>query len=136
MILDLEAMFNGTDGQEVITTEVSDNVIELPKRSHEGTPMRVLIQVIVTYVGGTSVAFVLETDALAAFGSGVTIASVAAIPVATLVAGYKINIPFMPRDNEEFVRLSYTLIGGPSAGTLTAGIIFDDQTNRSTFPPA
>ncbi len=134
MILDTQALLS--DDQAITGTADSTNIIEMPKRSADGTPLRLLVLVTETFVGGTSVAIDLETDALAAFGSPADIANIAAIAVGTLVEGYKVNIPFMPRDNEEFIRLEYTVIGSPSAGKFTAGIIFDEQTNRSTFPPA
>lgn len=135
MILDTQALLS--DDQLITTTADSTNIIELPKRSYEGKPMRVLIQVTVAdFAGGTSIAFDLETDALAAFGSPADIANIAAITTANLTVGTKINIPFMPRSNEEFIRLEYTVVGTMTAGAITAGIIFDEQTNKSTFPPA
>ncbi len=134
MILDLEAILS--DDQAITSTVDSTNIIELPKRSYEGQPMRLLIQVTTDFTGATSIAFDLETDALAAFGSPTDIATVALVVTATLVAGYTINIPFMPKSNEEFIRLEYTVDGTMTAGNITAGIIFDEQTNKTLYPPA
>ncbi len=134
MILDLEAILS--DDQAITSTVDSENIIELPKRSYEGQPMRLLIQVTTDFTGGTSIAFDLETDALAAMGSPTDIATVAAVVTATLVAGYTINIPFLPKSNEEFIRLEYTVDGTMTAGNITAGIIFDEQTNKILNPPA
>lgn len=134
MILDTQALFS--DDQAITTTADSTNIIEMPKRSAYGTPLRLLILVTETFSGGTSVAIDLETDSTAAFGSAVDIATIAAIAVGTLVQGYEVLIDFMPRLNEEFTRLEYTVIGSPSAGRFTAGIVYDRQYNLRVYPPA
>jgi hypothetical protein len=135
MILDTQALLS--DDQLITTTADSTNIIELPKRSSAGTPMRVWIQVTIEdFANGTSIAFDLETDALAAFGSPVDIANIAAITTANLTVGTLINIPFMPRSNEEFIRLEYTVVGTMNAGAISAGIIWDEQSNKTLYPPA
>lgn len=136
MILDTQALL--CDDQAVTATADSENIIELPKRSNNGKPMRLWVQVTETFLTLTSLAIDVETDALAAFGSPVNIYTGTAIAAASLVAGYKFNIDFMPRDNEEFIRLEMTVAGSnATAGKITAGIIFDDQSNGLTaLPPA
>ncbi len=135
MILDLEAILSDDQAVTSGTTD-STNVIELPRRSYPGQPMRLLIQVTTDFTGGTSIAFDLETDTVAAMSSPDDIATVTAVVTATLVAGYTVNIPFVPRDNQEFISLEYTVVGTMTAGNFTAGIIFDEQTNKTLYPPA
>ena len=132
MILSTEDLFS--NDQAITTTADSTNIIQMPANSAHGQPMHVLIQVTTSFAGGTSIAFDLETDATAAFPSPVDIATVAAVATATLVAGYEINIPFMPLNNEGFLRLEYTVVGTMTAGNITAGIVFDKQSNKRTFP--
>jgi len=135
MILDTQALL--CDDQAITATADSENIIELPKRSNFGKPMRLLVQVTETFLTLTSLKIDVETDALAAFGSPTDIYTGTAIAAATLVAGYKFNIDFMPRNNEEFIRLEMTVAGSnATAGKITAGIIFDEQSSKSTFPPA
>jgi hypothetical protein len=134
MILDEENLFS--DDQAITITADSENIIQLPKRSNFGQPLRILVQVTTTFVGATSLAVDIETDATAAFGSAATIHTGAVVLLASLVAGYSFDISFMPRENEEFVRLEYTADTTFSAGAITAGIIFDEQSNKILNPPA
>ncbi len=132
MILDVENLYS--DDQAITTTADSTNIIQLPANAGPGNPVRILIQVTTDFAGGTSIAIDLETDATAAFGSLATVASTQAIATATLVAGYKFEIQFVPTGMEEFSRLEYTVVGTMTAGNITAGIIFDDQSAKNTFP--
>ncbi len=132
MILSTEDLLS--DDQAITTTADSTNVIQIPANSAPGQPLRLLIQVTEDFEDGTSVAFDLETDDNAAFSSAVNIASVAAIAAAVLVEGYEIPIEFLPKANEEFIRLEYTVVGTFTAGKITAGFVHDRQSNKSTFP--
>lgn len=136
MILSKEDLL--CDDQDITGTADSENIIELPKRSNFGQPLRILIQVTETFLTLTSLTIDVETDALAAFGSPTTIFTGTAIGVADLVAGYNFELSFMPRENEEFIRLEMTVGGSnATAGQITAGIIFDEQSNGTvSLPPA
>ncbi len=132
MILDLENMLS--DDQVITVTADSTNIIEMPKNRAHGRPLRLIFLVTETFVGGTSVAIDLETDALAAFGSPADIYTGAAIVTASLIAGYRFGIDFLPRANEEFLRAEYTIVGTFTEGKITAGFLYDDQSNKNTFP--
>jgi hypothetical protein len=140
MILDLEAIFS--DDQDLAQTAAaydSTNIIEMPKRSDAGTPLRILVQVTETFTSGgaATLAVDVETDALEAMGSPTNIYTGSVIALATLVAGYEFAIDFIPRNNEEFVRLEYTIgTATTTAGKVTAGFVFDKQSNKILNPPA
>lgn len=135
MYIDTQCLYS--NDQAITTTADSTNVFDLAKNSGPGKPVRILIQVTTTFADGTSIAIDLETDDNTSFSSLSTIASVAAIGVATLVQGYKYNINFVPRDMERYSRLEYTVSGTMTAGNITAGIIYDEQSAfDTTFPPA
>lgn len=132
MILDTENLFS--DDQAITTTADSTNVIQLPANTASGAPLHLLIQVTTTFAGGTSIAVDIETDALVSMGSPTNIYTGAVIATATLVAGYEFSVHFMPRSNEPFTRLEYTVVGTMTAGNITAGIVYGHQTNKQTFP--
>jgi len=139
MILDLENLFsNNQDLAQTAAAYDSTNVIQLPKRSSLGEPLHLLIQVTETFVGATATMTIdVETDDNAAFASATTLASTAAIGVATLVAGYEFTIHFVPRADEGFLRLEYTIgTATTTAGKITAGLVFGNQTNKILNPPA
>lgn len=134
MILDKEALYS--DDQAITTTADSTNVLDLAKNSGPGKPVRLLIQVTTTFAGGTDITIDLETDDNTSFSSLSTIASTSTIALATLVAGYKFSIDFVPRLMERYSRLEYTVTGTMTAGKITAGIIYDEQSAFDTAFPA
>ncbi len=132
MILDAENLFS--DDQAITTTADSTNIIKLPDNAGPGNPLRLLLQVTETFAGGTSVAIDLETDDNEAMASPADIANIPAIAAATLVEGYKVEIPFLPRSNQAYSRLEYTVVGTFTTGKMTAGFIFDEQSAKNTYP--
>ncbi len=138
MILDAENLFS--DDQDLSQSAGaydSTNVIQLPANSADGNPVRIWIQVTETFTSGgaATLAVDLETATDAAFTSPVTIASISAIALATLAAGYKVPIDFLPRTDLGFLRLEYTIgTATTTAGTVTAGIVHDVQSAKSTYP--
>ncbi len=135
MILDSQALYS--DDQVITTTADSTNILDLAKNSGPGVPVRILIQVTATFVGGTNITIDLETDDNASFTSLSTIASTPTIVTASLVAGYKFSINFIPDLMERYSRLEYTVVGSYTPGSITAGIVFDVQSAFDTsFPPA
>lgn len=134
MILDYQNLFSSD--QEVHATAASTNVIDLGadddavQDNNSKGDIEILVQVTETYVGGTSVAVALQTDTDSAFGTAVTLQSTAAIAVASLVAGYQFAIIRLPRAAvSRYIRLYYTVVGSPTAGMITAGLVLDVQTN-------
>lgn len=136
MILDSQALYS--DDQVVTTTADSTNILDLAKNSGPGEPVRLLIQVTADFAGGTDITIDLETDDNTGFSSLSTIASTPTIVLADLVAGYEFSILFIPNDIEQYSRLEYTVTGTMTGGgAITAGIVFDRQSNfKTTFPPA
>lgn len=135
MILDSQALYS--DDQVITTTADSTNILDLAKNSGPGVPVRILIQVTATFVGGTNITIDLETDDNTGFSSLSTIASSPTIVAATLVAGYKFSINFIPDAMEQYSRLEYTVVGSFTPGSITAGIVYDVQSAFGTsFPPA
>lgn len=135
MILDSQALYS--DDQVITTTADSTNILDLAKNSGPGVPVRILIQVTATFVGGTNITIDLETDDNTGFSSLSTIASSPTIVTASLVAGYKFSINFIPDAMERYSRLEYTVVGSFTPGSITAGIVYDVQSAFDTsFPPA
>lgn len=132
MILDTENMFS--DDQAITVTAASTNVIDLgvDRDIGKGVPVPILIQATeaFTAAGAATLQVDLETDDNEAFSSASTIWTSGAIGKATLVAGYKFAINYVPRENERYLRLNFTVTTGPmTAGKITAGITMgDDQT--------
>jgi hypothetical protein len=71
----------------------------------------------------------LEVDDNSGFSSATTVWTSGAIPKATLVAGYRLPIEYLPKGiNERYFRLYYTVATGPmTAGKITAGLMLDGQ---------
>jgi hypothetical protein len=135
MILDSENIYSFK--QDITTTADSDGTLDLAKNSGPGQPVRILVQVTETFVGGTSITIDLETDDNDSFNSLSTIASTPTIVTASLIAGYKFSINFVPDLMERYSRLEYTIVGSFTPGSITAGIVFDVQSAFDTsFPPA
>lgn len=87
----------------------------------------------VTAVGAATVTITLETDDNSAFSSATVLYTTAAIPKATLVAGYNaLDGIKIPAGCEQFLRLNYTVATGPlTAGTFTAGLVLAGQSYRA-----
>ena len=80
----------------------------------------------------TSLTILLQVDDDVAFGSPTTIAQSAAIPLASLTAGYKFTWPSeLPEGTaERYLRLYYDVTGtAPTTGKITAAIVAARQTN-------
>lgn len=133
MILDNEALFS--DDQAITASAVSTNVLKLPANAAVGNPLPIVVQVTEDFATLTSLAAYVETDDNSGFSSGTTQITTAAIAAADLVEGYKFTLHYVPRGNEEYIRLGFTVAGSnATAGKVTAGVVFDDQTAKNTYP--
>ena len=97
-----------------------------------GNPVQLLIQVTTAFTAGgaATMTTVLETDDNSAMSSSEDLWDSGAIAVATLVAGYTFGIRYMPRTNQQYLGLVFTIATGPmTAGALIAGIVYGDQSN-------
>jgi len=133
MILDKQALFS--EDQALTTTAVSTNIIDLgADTTGTVTPntkgmIELFAQITADTATGTSVKVSLYMDNDEAFGSATLIGDTAVIVTASLVAGYKFALPRLPLPVERYLRLTYTIVGTYDAGTITAGINLDQQTN-------
>lgn len=125
MLLDVQTLFS--DKQALTATAPSTNVVLMAqgplKEVAFGTPMPLLIQVVETFEGGTSVKFAVQTADNEAFTGATTLAETAAIPVADLKAGYRAPINFIPKGNKGYMRIYYTVVGSPTKGKVDAGLV-------------
>jgi len=131
-----DALTTLSNSQAITATAASSSVIDLgaggtPKPGHtvaltrdlvKGTKIKFRCQVTETFLTLTDLTVALQADNDEAFGSATTVLASAAIPLATLVAGYVFwGFDIVPRGiTERYLRAYYT-VGGSSA---TAGKIF------------
>lgn len=134
MLLDKEAQFSN---RQVITASAAStdyiNLQPTGRRAHSGAAIArdlglsdvpLLVQITDAFTGGTSVQVSVQTDDNAAFSSPTTVIQTAAIPVADLKAGYQFPLDQFPVGvREQYVRLYYTVVGTPTAGTITASAV-------------
>lgn len=126
-----------SDRQALTASAASTNTIDLGpidagmrRDIGPGKAIPVLLQVVEDFAAGTSVQVSLQVDDNTAFSSAKTVVQTAAIPVATLKAGYQFHLDYIPRGTDErYMRLNYTVAGTPTAGRITAGITVGHQTN-------
>lgn len=135
MILDKENLFS--NDQAITATAVSESVIDngadgtrVPTPNEKGQA-EILIQVTETFLTCTSVKVDIQTDSAEAFGTVETLASSAAIAVASLVAGYQFKVAVPAEVLKRYARLNYTVAGSnATAGKITAGFVDARQTNK------
>ena len=119
--------------QAITVSAASTNVIDLgvDRDIGKGAPVELVIMVTTLFAGGTSIDAALETDDNSGFSSATSIWTSGAIATATLVKGYRFAIRFMPRANERYLRIYYTVVGTMSAGNIQAGLVLGDQSNAA-----
>ena len=133
-----------SDDQAITATAASTNVIDLgatgtvygaaaalTRDIGPGQPVSLLIQVTEAFATLTSLDIQIELDSTESFTPDSTIDVQMAVPVASLVAGYKVPYNFVPDGvNLRYMRLKYTVNGSnATAGKITAGIVASVQTN-------
>lgn len=97
-----------------------------------GTHIPIFVAVTEDFNTLTSLTLVLQTDNDVAFGSAKEVARSAAIPLASLVAGYQLQWPALIPEgvDERYVRLYYDVTGtNPTTGKIFAAIVAARQTN-------
>lgn len=96
-----------------------------------GEPVPIVVQVVEDFAGGTDVtAQLVASDTVDSSGqlSGTVevIMSTAAIPTATLKAGYHFRLGYIPPGvDKKYVALRYVSTGTYTAGKISAGIVMD-----------
>lgn len=136
MILSEELIFS--DDQAIASgTVVSTNIVDLgsaeallggPAAQEQdigkGNPVPIYIGVTEDFAGGTSVQVQVQTDDNESFSDPTVVIETAAVPTATLVAGYVFAPIHLPRYiSEQYLRLAYVVVGTHTAGTISAGIV-------------
>ncbi|MED5549310.1 MAG: hypothetical protein VX529_08095 [Pseudomonadota bacterium] len=133
-----------SDQQAITATAASTNAIDLQATGTvygaaaaisrdigPGEPIPLLIQVTEDFATLTSLDIQLELDSTESFTPDAVVDIAMAVPVAQLVAGYKLPYTIVPNDvNLRYARLKYTVNGSnATAGKITAGIVAGVQTN-------
>ena len=132
MILDAHALFDddrdvGVTVQELTSTNVLDFAVA---GIDAGAPLEVLIQFTeaVTSAGAATIQVKVYTDSAEGFGTEVLLAQTGLMAIATMVLGYQVPLNVVPRSTDRYMRLKYDIATATTtAGTLTAGIILDNQ---------
>lgn len=135
MILDKTLTFS--ENQAITATAISTNVIEfpdngtviyeaaaIPRNLGPGNELPLLIQVTESFNTLTSLTITLESSAAAGLTSSTVHWTSGAIPLASLVAGYKAKIRIMPDGVlGKYLGLRYTVAGtDPTTGKVTAAL--------------
>ncbi len=141
-IIDNSLVFS--DAQPITATAASTNVIDLLK---PGTPagfpaaltkdagigpdIPIFIEVTEGFNTLTSLTVSVETDDNAGFASPTTVLTGQAVPLASLVPGYRFRVPNeIPEGTvEQYLRLKYTVAGSnPTTGKIFAAVTGGEQT--------
>lgn len=135
MILNMNETFS--ENQAVTATAISTNVIQFPtngtvvgeaaavaRNLGAGNELPILVQVTEAFATATSVTFSLESSAAAGLTSATVHWTSGAVPIATLIAGYKLPIRIVPDGTMlEYLGMRYTIGGSnATAGKVTAAI--------------
>ena len=126
-----------SEDQAVTATAISENVIQFPatgtvygedaalaRNLGPGNELPLMIQVTEDFATLTSLTITLETSANADLSSSTVLHTTGAIPVASLIAGYRTPIRILP-DGEilEYLGLRYTVTGSnATAGQISAAL--------------
>jgi hypothetical protein len=141
MIIDGYLQFDPT-GSAITTTRASTNVIDLLNARDLGTTEDLIVSVYgqAAFTGGTSLN--IQFQGAPDSGSGtpgtyVTYAETGAIPLANLTANVKLwqidwphrLVPVTGNAFPRYVRLNYVVVGTMTAGTVSAQVTIDVQSN-------
>ena len=130
MILDANTLFS--NAQAITASAGSDNAVDAgaDRDVGGGRPVEVFAQVVEDFATLTSLKVGLQTADDAAFAAPVTLQETAAIPAASLKAGYQFALSTLPKGCRRYLRLYYTVAGtAATAGAVTAGLVLDRQSN-------
>lgn len=143
MLLDLEALFSDDQAITTAGTHLCTNPYDMgaaaldsmgntvPKDIGRSRNVEILVQVSTTFTSGGAATLQVDiiSDDDAALGSPTVLQSSAAIPVASLVAGYQFRLALPAGISERYLGVQYTIgTAAMTAGALTAGLIADKQT--------
>jgi hypothetical protein len=136
MLYDVQNLLS--DAQAVTATANSTNIIDCHSTDlGRGQPFEVSFDVPTTFTAGgaATLTVTLTTDDDEAFGSATALWTGAAIPVATLVAGYRFYA-HLPPGVERYLRATYTVATGPMlTGKITAHLQPRQRDDAAKFYP-
>lgn len=133
MFIDKQALFS--EDQAITVSAESTNFIDLGDDASEIQAIvekgeaDVLVQVTKALDSGTSLAVRLDTSDSSTFSSSTTLLETEAIAEASLVAGYQFRLGKLPIGTLRYLRTYYVAVGTFDAGTVTAALVLDRQTN-------
>lgn len=126
MYFDAQNLFS--DKQAVTSTAASTNVVKVTEYVGAGESVFVSIHVVEDFAGLTSLNVQLQSSD-SENGTFQTIQETRAIPLADLNSGKVVNIGSIPPKTGQYLRLNYVVAGTATGGAVTAGIVWDKQTN-------
>ena len=126
MLVDKQNMFS--EKQAITATAESTNMIDLGADfnlpgadTHQ--PMELFVVVTETFNNLTDLTVSVQSDDDAAFGSPKTVTLAAGVGASKLVEGYRFPIVALPKIDERYVKVKYTVNGtAPTTGKVTAGL--------------
>lgn len=135
----LDALLEMSDAQAVTATANSTNIIDLGPVNDNltrdiggGEDVYWVISVDTTFAGLTSLAAALVSDSTTDLAtSPTTHIATAAIPVATLVAGYQYAVKLPAGSYEQYLGTKYTVVGTGTAGKINSFLTRDVQQYRA-----
>lgn len=140
MITDAQLRFS--NAQDLATpaagTIKSTNVVDLLAANRNvgrGQPMRLIVTVDETFVGGTSINVQMTDDDNSAMASAAVLAQTGPIALANIPAagGVLMDIP-LPDNDQQYLGVQYVTVGDFTAGKVSAHIVSD--TDYQPYLPA
>ena len=119
---------------DVVSTNIIDNAPQLAANAaatpdiFKGEDFNIEVVLTAAVTGGTSVAFILQTDTNTNFATALQeFPMSAAIPVAQLVAGYKLSFTTPAAGAKRYMRVVYRNVGANTTGAADAYVAVDIQ---------
>ena len=124
MLLDTQNLFS--DSQNITGgTIVSTNTVKFGKNDVSFVP--IIIQAVSDFSNLTSLTVKIQTSNTEDFAQAVDLAE-SKLLLASLKAGKKFPISYLPRGNKGYIRLTYTVEGTTeTTGKITAGVVASDE---------
>lgn len=114
-----------SDDQAVTATAVSTNYVDVGTFAGQGEPIDLLVKVKEAFNNLTTLQVqVQQCDTTG--GTYTTVAETPAIPLASLVAGYKFKLQHLPDVKQRYIKLNYVVVGtAPTTGKIFAACVPD-----------
>jgi hypothetical protein len=110
------------NGATVVSTDSID-LLTANRNPGRGGSMRVVVNVMTTLVGGTSIQAQLIESASGNLSSPTVLASGPAVAVADAVAGAELLDVAMPDTAKRYLGLQYVVVGNATAGAVSAHVV-------------